>query len=111
MDQTHQHELAETVGTDIGRVALLEEIVAKVEGSGAADADDDLDLWWGLVESDRLASGLTLATIHTLSTPCAEDDLAGAWLERSDEAGDELTRLTPEGRKAVKRINAAEEVA
>ncbi|TVV74509.1 hypothetical protein [Sphingomonas solaris] len=106
MDQTHQDDLAATVGTDVGRRVLLTEIIAKVERLEDAASDEELDQWWGLVEIDRLASGLTLASIAKLSAPDGEDEPAGPWLEKSDETGDEPTRLTAAGREAIRRIGA-----
>jgi hypothetical protein len=108
MDKPSRHELADTLGADVGRAALLQEIVGKVEGVNASLSDDELDLWWGTVEIDRLASGLTLAAINKLSASNGDDYAAGPWLQLSDATGDEPTRLTPEGRQAVRRIGAAE---
>jgi hypothetical protein len=108
MAQTHQHDLADTVGTDVGRLALLKKIMAQVEGLDTTAADDDLDRWWGSVEIDRLASGLTLATIAKLSKPSSDDDPAGPWLRKSDSIGDEPTQLTQEGKAAIRRISATE---
>lgn len=105
MEPVNQHDLADTVGTDMGRFALLEEIVGKVGNFDPSGSDDDLELWWGLVEIDRLASGLTLATISKLSEHTSEDDPAGPWLQTSDETGDAPTRLTPQGKVAVRRIS------
>lgn len=104
MPQTNQHDLADTVGTDVGHLVLLEKIVAQVEGLDTTASDDDLDRWWGSVEIDRLASGLTLASIAKLSGPSSEDEPAGPWLRKSDATGDEPTQLTPEGREAIRRI-------
>lgn len=104
MDETNQHDLADTVGTDVGRRALMMEIIGKVDGLDATASDDDLDRWWGSVESDRLASGLTLATIAKLVEPSSADEPAGSWLHKSDATGDDPTALTPEGKKAVRRI-------
>jgi hypothetical protein len=38
---------------------VLNEILASAEGVDAEGSDDDLEIWWGTVEIDRLASGLT----------------------------------------------------
>lgn len=111
MDETKQHDLADTVGTERGRLELLEEIVAKAGDVDAGASDDDVDLWWGSVEIDRLASGLTLATISKLSNSDSEDDPAGPWLRKSDETGDASTQLTAQGRAAIRRISAAQRKA
>jgi hypothetical protein len=107
MSQTNQHDLADTIGADVGPLALLKQIVARVEGLDATGSDDDIDLWWGSVEIDRLASGLTLAAIAKLAEPSGEGDPKGPWLQKSDETGDEPTQLTPQGREAVRQIGAA----
>jgi hypothetical protein len=39
---------------------LLKEILARAEGLDAKASDDDLHLWRGTIEIDRLPSGLTL---------------------------------------------------
>lgn len=72
MDRPDQHDLADTVGTDVGRLDLIKEIAAKVEGLDADASDDDLDQWWGSVEGDRLVSGLTLATIASFLSRTAK---------------------------------------
>ena len=107
MDLEDQNELAGTVGTDVTRRTLLREIIAKVDGFDAAGSDEELDRWWGLVEVDRLASGLTLATIARLADPDADDDPPGPWLLTSDEAGDAATQLSNEGRDALRRSGSA----
>ena len=106
MEHIRSDDLADAVGADLGREALLEEITGKVDGLHATATDDDLDLWWGAVEIDRLASGLTLAAINKLSEPSSDDDPGGPWLKKLDVAGDEPTQLTPEGRNALRRIVA-----
>lgn len=111
MDQTKQHDLADTVGTGLGRFELLTEIFAKVGNLNADASDDDLDLWWGSVEIDRLASGLTLATISKLSQSNQEDDPAGPWLQMSDETGDAPTQLTSQGKLAIRRVSGLEHSA
>lgn len=103
MDQTELHDLAGTVGTDLGRRALLAEIIAKTGALDPAGSDEEVDLWWGSVEIDRLASGLTLATIARLAEP-GDDAPTGPWLRKSDETGDAPTELTPDGRAAARRI-------
>jgi hypothetical protein len=108
LDQTQQHDLADTVGTDLGRFALLQEIVAKVGDPDPQASDEELDLWWGSVEIDRLASGLTLATIGKLAEPSGDDEPAGPWIQTSDESGDGPTQLTASGRAAIRRIRGAE---
>ncbi|MET0268885.1 MAG: hypothetical protein ABW173_00525 [Sphingomonas sp.] len=107
MNQPTQHELAGTVGADAERPALLAEIIAKVGEPEAGASDDDLDLGWGGVEIDRLASGLTLAVIARLSEAEGADGPAGPWLRKSDASGDGPTELTPQGREAVRRLAAA----
>ena len=107
MDQASEHDLADTVGTGVGRHTLLKEIATKVDGLDATASDDDLDRWWGLVEADRMASGLTLATITKLVEADSRDDPAGPWLQKSDAAGRDITQLTPEGREALRRIGVA----
>jgi hypothetical protein len=106
MDQPYKHELDDTVGTDKGRTALLKEIIDKVEGLDVAGSDDDIDRWWGTVEVDRLASGLTLATIDRLVDQGNEDDASEPWLQRSDATGDEVTQLTPAGRAALRQVGS-----
>ena len=103
-----QHDLADTVGTDIGRLAMMKEIISKVDGLDITASDDDIDLWWSSVEIARKVSGLTLATIAKLAEPSTEDEPAGPWLQKSDETGDELTQLTADGREAIRRIVATE---
>ena len=103
-----QQDLADTVGTDIGRLAMMKEIIGKVDGLDKTASDDDIDLWWGAVEIARMASGLTLATIAKLAEPSTEDGPAGPWLQKSDETGDEPTQLTADGREAIRRIVATE---
>ena len=107
MDRPHQHDLADTIGTDVGRLDLIKEIATKVEGLDANASDDDLDQWWGSVEGDRLTSGLTLATIAKLSEPNSEDGPACPWIQKSDLTGDKLTQLTPEGKEAIRQISIA----
>lgn len=107
MDKVDEHDLAATVGTDEPRGMLLREIVAKVDGFDAAGSDEDLDRWWGTVEVDRLASGLTLATITKLADPRGGGEPTGAWLLKADEAGSEPTQLTREGRDALRMIGSA----
>ncbi|MDO6414621.1 hypothetical protein Q4F19_09540 [Sphingomonas sp. BIUV-7] len=106
MNQTKQDDLADTVGMDAARSELLTEIVAKVGSPDPEASDDDLDLWWGLVEIDRLASGLTLATIAKLSHPGGDEHPAGPWLQTSDETGDAPTQLTPQGKLAIRQSGA-----
>lgn len=101
-------DLADTVGTDIGRLAMMKEIIGKVDGLDITASDEDLDLWWGSVEIARKVSGLTLATIAKLAEPSTEDEPAGPWLQKSDETGDEITQLTADGREAIRRIVATE---
>lgn len=109
LDQISQEELAGTVGADQGRLALLSEIIGKVGRVDPAASDEELDLWWGSVEIDRLASGLTLAAIAKLSLSSHADTPNGPWIEKSDETGDEPTALTPAGREAIRRVDPADD--
>ena len=85
----------------------LQEGISGVGGPGPEATDDDLDLWWGSVEIDRLASGLTLATISVLTKPDSDGGPAGPWLQRSDATGDDTTQLTPQGREATRQLSTA----
>jgi hypothetical protein len=107
MTPAEQDQLADTVGTDVGRATLLREIISKVDGLDVTGSDEELDQWWGLVEVDRLASGLTLATIARLAEPDSSDESAGPWLSTSGVAGHETSHLTPEGREALRHIGSA----
>lgn len=107
MTRAEQDQLADTIGTDVGRATLLREIIAKVAGLDVNGSDEELDRWWGVVEVDRLASGLTLATIARLAEPNPSDEPVAPWLSTSGAAGHETTQLTPEGKNALKRIGSA----
>jgi hypothetical protein len=102
-DATRGAPAVDPLGLEAGRLDVLSEIVNRAEDLDGEATDDDLDMWWGIVEIDRLASGLTLAAIDTL----AADDLGSAWIQKSDPHGDEPTQLTPDGRAVVRRILAA----
>ena len=106
MDEANHRDPADPLGLEAGRLDVLKEILATAEGLDAEASDDDLDIWWGTVEIDRLASGLTLDAIGKLSEPGDRDDPSGPWIQKSDPNGDEPTQLTPDGRAAVRRILA-----
>lgn len=106
MDEVNHRDPADPLGLEAGRLDVLKEILATAEGLDAEASDDDLDAWWGTVEIDRLASGLTLAAIGKLSEPGHRDDSSGPWIQKSDPNGDEPTQLTPDGRAAVRRVLA-----
>lgn len=108
MDQPSPHDLAATVGSELAPIELITEIVRKVGNPDPDASDDDLYLWWGSVEIDRLASGLTLATINKLSQPSREDLSTGPWLQKSDDTGDAPTQLTPEGKAVVRQIGVVQ---
>ena len=93
------------LGLEAGR-DVLKEILATAEGVDADPSDDDLDIWWGTVEIDRLASGLALDAIGKLSEPGHRDDFGDPWIQKSDPNGDEATQLTPDGRASVRRVLA-----
>jgi hypothetical protein len=104
---TNEAPTTDPLGLEAGRLDVLTEIVGRAEDLDAQATDDDLDTWWGVVEIDRLASGLTLAAIDTLADPDPADGQGGAWIRKSDPHGDDLTQLTADGRAAVRRILAA----
>jgi hypothetical protein len=108
LDHVSQEDLAGTVGADQGRLALMTEIIDKVGGVDPAASDEDLDLWWGSVEIDRLASGLTLAAIAKLSRSSDADTPNGPWIAKSDETGDAPTALTAAGREAIRQADATD---
>ncbi len=106
MDQANHPNPSDPLGLEAGRLDVLKEILATAEGLDADASDDDLDAWWGTVEIDRMASGLTLADIGKLSEPGHGEDPGGPWIQKSDPNGDEPTQLTPDGRAAVRRVLA-----
>jgi hypothetical protein len=106
MDEASHIKSADPLGLEAGRMDVLKEILAKAEGVNAEASDDDLDAWWGVVEIDRLASGLTLDAIGKLSEHGDRDDPSGPWIQKSDPHGDEPTQLTSGGRAAVRRLLA-----
>jgi hypothetical protein len=106
MDEANHHDPADPLGLEAGRLDVLKEILATAEGVHAESSDDDLDIWWGNVEIDRLASGLTLDAIDKLSGPGGDEDPGGPWIQKSDANGDETTQLTADGRAAVRRVLA-----
>jgi hypothetical protein len=87
---------------------VLKEILANTEGVDAEASDDDLDAWWGTVEIDRVASGLTLIAVGKLASPSHGDEPNGPWVQKSDANGDEPTELTAAGRIAVRRALRSE---
>jgi alkanesulfonate monooxygenase SsuD/methylene tetrahydromethanopterin reductase-like flavin-dependent oxidoreductase (luciferase family) len=107
MDEANHRDSADPHSLEAGRLDVLKEILATTEGIDAEASDDDLDAWWGTVEIDRLANGLTLDAIGKLSEPGQRDDSSGPWIQKSDPKGDEITQLTPDGRAAVRRVLAA----
>jgi hypothetical protein len=106
-DATREAPAVDPLGLEAGRLDVLSEIVGRAEDLDGEATDDDLDMWWGIVEIDRLASGLTLAAIDTLAAPNPADGMGSAWIQKFDPHGNEPTQLTPDGRAAVRRILAA----
>jgi len=107
VDRTNQDDPADLLGLEAGALEVLKEILANTEGVEAEASDDDLDAWWGTVETDRVANGLTLIAIGKLASPTHGDEPDGPWILKSDPNGDEPTELTAAGRIAVRRALSA----
>jgi hypothetical protein len=103
MDSANQDDPADLLGLEAGPLDVLKEILANTAGVDAEASDDDLNTWWGTVEIDRVASGLTLIVIGKLASPNHGDEPNGPWIQKSDPNGDEPTELTAAGRVAVRR--------
>lgn len=103
MDEANQNHSTDLLGLEAGPLAVLKELLANTEGVDAEASDDDLDAWWGTVEIDRVANGLTLIAIDKLASPSHGDGPQGPWIQKSDPDGDEPTQLTAAGRLALRR--------
>lgn len=108
VDQETQNNTTDLLGLGAGPVDVLKEVLANVEGVDAGASDDDLDAWWGIVDSDRVASGLTLIDIGKLAAQSHGNDFGGPWIQKSDANGDEPTQLTAAGRAAVRQVFRSE---
>jgi hypothetical protein len=106
MDNANQDDPTDLLGLEAGPRDVLKEILANTKGVNAEASDDDLDAWWGTVEIDRVASGLTAIAIGKLASPNHGDEPKGPWIQKSDPNGDEPTELTAAGRVAVRRALA-----
>lgn len=106
MDQVDQNSATDLLGLGAGPLEVLKEITANLEGVDPGASDDDLDAWWGIVERDRVSSGLALINIGKLAAHSHGDDVSGPWIQKSDPNGGESTQLTAAGRAAVRQALA-----
>lgn len=103
MENVNQDDPTDLLRLEARPLDVPKEILASTGEVDAEASDDDLDAWWGTVEIDRVASGLTLIAIGKLASPNHSDEPIGPWIQKSDPNGDEPTELTAAGRVAVRR--------